>query len=323
MMIGLGSDKNVSESALKTFWGKSSEMLIFHQRRENLSAQKDNFGGSSQDIFLFAILSIISSCHCSPLLQYFQLESASLFNSDEIIDVFAKFSSILFVIASSRNLLRYWYYSASREFSHHCFPTPTKCIIAFHNVNQKGSKMNNTQNWIMIVQIQKQLQMLDIASHLEIQIQIQLWMQTMNTKTNSEYVFSPRNVLQMYSEIWLPDFDSEKWLSSLFSIRLNCKKDTVIIIIIINVIVVVIFIFFIIVRKLLVHFLFEMQKIRLFLLLLFHHYHFHFKFWYLYRKLLQKTVVMKFQNCADDNIIKRSWGDSRSWKLFSTNSDES
>ena len=144
MMIGLGSDKNVSESALKTFWGKSSEMLIFHQRRENLSAQKDNFGGSSQDIFLFAILSIISSCHCSPLLQYFQLESASLFNSDEIIDVFAKFSSILFVIASSRNLLRYWYYSASREFSHHCFPTPTKCIIAFHNVNQKGSKMNNT-----------------------------------------------------------------------------------------------------------------------------------------------------------------------------------
>ena len=88
---------------LKTFWGKSSEMLIFHQRRENLSAQKDNFGGSSQDIFLFAILSIISSCHCSPLLQYFQLESASLFNSDEIIDVFAKFSSILFVIASSRN----------------------------------------------------------------------------------------------------------------------------------------------------------------------------------------------------------------------------
>ena len=165
--------------------------------------------------------------------------------------------------------------------------------------------------------------MLDIASHLEIQIQIQLWMQTMNTKTNSEYVFSPRNVLQMYSEIWLPDFDSEKWLSSLFSIRLNCKKDTVIIIIIINVIVVVIFIFFIIVRKLLVHLLFEMQKIRLFLLLLFHHYHFHFKFWYLYRKLLPKTVVMKFQNCADDNIIKRSWGDSRSWKLFSTNSDES
>lgn len=28
----------------------------------------------------------------------------------------------------------------------------------------------------------------------------------------------------MYSEIWLPDLlDSEKWLSSLFSIRLNCN----------------------------------------------------------------------------------------------------
>ena len=32
---------------------------------------------------------------------------------------------------------------------------------------------------------------------------------------------SPRKVLQIYSEIWLPDLDSEKWLSSLFSIRLN------------------------------------------------------------------------------------------------------
>ena len=32
----------------------------------------------------------------------------------------------------------------------------------------------------------------------------------------------PKNVLQMYSEIWLPDrLDSEKWLSSLLSIRLN------------------------------------------------------------------------------------------------------
>ena len=35
--------------------------------------------------------------------------------------------------------------------------------------------------------------------------------------------FLPKKVLQMYSEIWFPDFDSEKWLSSLFSIRLNCK----------------------------------------------------------------------------------------------------
>ena len=32
----------------------------------------------------------------------------------------------------------------------------------------------------------------------------------------------PKNVLQMYSEIWFPDrLDSEKWLSSLLSIRLN------------------------------------------------------------------------------------------------------
>lgn len=35
----------------------------------------------------------------------------------------------------------------------------------------------------------------------------------------------PRKVLKMYSEIWFPDFDdSEKWLNSLFSILLNCKK---------------------------------------------------------------------------------------------------
>ena len=29
----------------------------------------------------------------------------------------------------------------------------------------------------------------------------------------------------MYSDIWLPDLDSEKWLSSLLSIRLNWKKE--------------------------------------------------------------------------------------------------
>ncbi len=34
-------------------------------------------------------------------------------------------------------------------------------------------------------------------------------------------MYSPRKVLQMYSEIWLPDLDSLKWLSSLLSIRLN------------------------------------------------------------------------------------------------------
>ena len=33
--------------------------------------------------------------------------------------------------------------------------------------------------------------------------------------------YLPRKVLQMYSDIWLPDLDSEKWLSSLFNIRLN------------------------------------------------------------------------------------------------------
>ena len=35
---------------------------------------------------------------------------------------------------------------------------------------------------------------------------------------------SPKKVLQIYSEIWFPDFDSEKWLSSLLSIRLNWNK---------------------------------------------------------------------------------------------------
>lgn len=34
---------------------------------------------------------------------------------------------------------------------------------------------------------------------------------------------SPKNVEQIYSDIWLPDLlDSLKWDSSLFSIRLNC-----------------------------------------------------------------------------------------------------
>ena len=36
----------------------------------------------------------------------------------------------------------------------------------------------------------------------------------------------PKKVEQMYSEIWLPDrLDSEKWLSSLFSMRLNCNEE--------------------------------------------------------------------------------------------------
>ena len=39
-------------------------------------------------------------------------------------------------------------------------------------------------------------------------------------------VYIPRKVLQMYSEIWLPDLDSEKWLSSLLSMRLNWKEET-------------------------------------------------------------------------------------------------
>jgi hypothetical protein len=35
----------------------------------------------------------------------------------------------------------------------------------------------------------------------------------------------PKNVEQMYSDIWFPDLlDSEKWLSSLFSIRLNWNR---------------------------------------------------------------------------------------------------
>ena len=37
----------------------------------------------------------------------------------------------------------------------------------------------------------------------------------------------PRNVLQMYSEIWPPDLVvSAKWLSSRFNIRLNCTSQT-------------------------------------------------------------------------------------------------
>ena len=41
-------------------------------------------------------------------------------------------------------------------------------------------------------------------------------------KDNNQMRELPKNVLQMYSEIWFPDLlDSAKWLSSLFSIRLN------------------------------------------------------------------------------------------------------
>lgn len=39
-----------------------------------------------------------------------------------------------------------------------------------------------------------------------------------------QYNYLPRNVEQMYSDIWFPDLlDSEKWLSSLLSILLNCN----------------------------------------------------------------------------------------------------
>ena len=50
-----------------------------------------------------------------------------------------------------------------------------------------------------------------------------LWGILQNTAGNNHNL--PKNVLQMYSDIWLPDFDSEKWLSSLLSIRLNWKKS--------------------------------------------------------------------------------------------------
>ena len=40
------------------------------------------------------------------------------------------------------------------------------------------------------------------------------------------FLYLPKKVEQMYSEIWLPDLlDSEKWLSSLLSIRLNWKNE--------------------------------------------------------------------------------------------------
>lgn len=39
-------------------------------------------------------------------------------------------------------------------------------------------------------------------------------------------VYLPKNVEQMYSDIWLPDLlDSEKWESSLFNILLNCNEN--------------------------------------------------------------------------------------------------
>ena len=50
-----------------------------------------------------------------------------------------------------------------------------------------------------------------------------LWGILQNTAGSNHNL--PKNVLQMYSDIWLPDFDSEKWLSSLLSIRLNWKKS--------------------------------------------------------------------------------------------------
>lgn len=38
---------------------------------------------------------------------------------------------------------------------------------------------------------------------------------------DSNFRHLPRNVRKIYSEIWLPDLDSENWLNSLLSIRLN------------------------------------------------------------------------------------------------------
>lgn len=43
------------------------------------------------------------------------------------------------------------------------------------------------------------------------------------------FINSPKNVEQIYSDIWFPDrLDSLKWDNSLFSIRLNLKKKTTI-----------------------------------------------------------------------------------------------
>lgn len=50
---------------------------------------------------------------------------------------------------------------------------------------------------------------------------LQRWILTFNL---------PRKVLQIYSDIWLPDLDdSEKCDSSLFNIRLNCNQKNIVI----------------------------------------------------------------------------------------------
>ena len=67
------------------------------------------------------------------------------------------------------------------------------------------------------------------ARVLKVNLLIFVWSKIFFFKNTSQYprLHSlnvenlPRNVLQMYSEIWFPDLDSENKLSSLLSIRLN------------------------------------------------------------------------------------------------------
>ena len=59
------------------------------------------------------------------------------------------------------------------------------------------------------------------STRLQVNLLIFIWDKTSIFPPGNYIKYSPKKVLHIYSEIWFPDFDSEKWLSSLLSIRLN------------------------------------------------------------------------------------------------------
>ena len=98
------------------------------------------------------------------------------------------------------------------------------CVFWFLTKNTRKSHQKLMSFWCLfdwILKMRRQKISFFLDPSLEV-FGMMLWGILENTAGNNHNL--PKNVLQMYSDIWLPDFDSEKWLSSLLSIRLNWKK---------------------------------------------------------------------------------------------------
>ena len=95
------------------------------------------------------------------------------------------------------------------------------CVFWFLTKNTRKSHQKLMSFWCLfdwILKMRRQKISFFLDPSLEV-FGMMLWGILENTAGNNHNL--PKNVLQMYSDIWLPDFDSEKWLSSLLSIRLN------------------------------------------------------------------------------------------------------